>query len=74
MRVTLTVSKDCMGVRLVCMTVGDDRVAIGGSGSMGAKLFLQLQERLEDFVLVMEIVVHNVNEQRIVHCARDELA
>jgi hypothetical protein len=56
------------------MTVGDDRVAIGGCGGLGAKLFLQLQEGLENFVMVMEIVVHDVDEQSIVHYSRDKLA
>ena len=53
------------------MTVG---VAIGDSSGFSAKLFLQLEERLEDFLLVMEIIVHDVDEQRIVHYARNELA
>ena len=51
------------------MTVGDDdRVAIGGSGRcLGSKLFLYLEERLKDFVLVVVIVVHDVDEQGIIH-------
>jgi hypothetical protein len=71
MRVRLTVSKDCMRVRLVCMTVG---VAIRGGGGSRAKLFLQFEERLEYFLIVMEIVVHDVDEHRIVQNARNELA
>lgn len=50
------------------MTVDDDRVAVRASGfCLGTELFLQLEERLKDFVLVMEIVVHDVDEQGIVH-------
>ena len=52
------------------MTVG---VAIGDS-DFGAKLFLQLEEGLEDFLVIMEIVVHDVDKQCIVHYARNELA
>lgn len=53
------------------MTVG---VAIGGSGGFSAQLLFQLEERLEDFLLVMEIIVHDVDEQRIIHYARNKLA
>ena len=60
--------------KLVCMTVANDRVAIGSSSGFGSELCLELEERLEDLVLVMEIVVHDVDEQRIVHYVRDELA
>ena len=48
-----------MRVRLVCMTVG---VAIRGGGGSRAKLFLQFEERLEYFLIVMEIVVHDVDK------------
>jgi hypothetical protein len=53
------------------MTVG---IAVGGDDGLRAKLFLQPEERLEDFLLVMEIVVHDIDEHRIVHYVRDELA
>jgi hypothetical protein len=53
------------------MTVG---VAIRGGGGSRAKLFLQFEERLEYFLIVMEIVVHDVDEHRIVQNARNELA
>lgn len=59
---------------LVCKTVVNDRVAVGGDAGFGVELFLELEERLEDFQLVMEIVVHDVDEQRIVHEARNKLA
>jgi hypothetical protein len=51
------------------VSVGDDRVSILGYGA-----FLQLEERLKDFVLVMEIVVHDVDEQGLVHDVSNELA
>ncbi len=56
------------------MTVTNDRVAVGGSGGFGSKLFLELEERLKDLVLVMEIVVYDVDEYRVVHYVRNELA
>ncbi len=59
---------------LVCKTVVNDRVAVGGGGGFDAELFLELEERLKDFVLIMEVVVHDVDEQRIVHYVRDKLA
>ena len=52
------------------MTVG---VTIGDS-DFGSKLFLQLEEGLKDFLVIMEIVVYDVDEQRIVHYVSNELA
>jgi hypothetical protein len=71
MMVIITVSKDGMRVRSVCMTVG---VAVGGNDGLCAKLFLQAEERLEDLLTIMEIVVHDVDEHRVIHYVRDELA
>ena len=56
------------------MTVGNDRVSVGGSCGFGAELFLELEKGPKDFVLVMEIVVHDVDEQRFIHHARNKLA
>ena len=48
---------------LVRKTVAISRVAVGGGGGgFRVELFLEPEERLKDFVLVMEIVVHDVNE------------
>ena len=49
-------------------------VAIRDNGGFSSELFLQLVEWLKDFLVIMEIVVHDVDKQRIVHYARNELA
>jgi len=46
----------------------------GRSGCFSAEFFLQLEEGLKDLVRVMEVVVNDVDEQRIVHYVRNELA
>ena len=52
-----------------CVSVGNDRVSI-----LGKRAFLQLEERLKDFALVVEIVVYDVDEQGVVHDVSNELA
>ena len=58
---------------LVWETVAIDRVAVSRRG-VRAELFLEPEERFKDFVLVMEVIVHDVDEQGSVHYVRDKLA
>jgi len=53
-----------LGGELVRMAISDDGVAVGGSD---AELLLQLEERRKDHIRLMEVIVHNVDEECVIH-------
>jgi hypothetical protein len=60
------------GTKLVRMAVGN-WVTIGNNGNLGSELFLQLEEGLKNLLGLVEIVVYDVDEQRVVHHVSHDL-
>ena len=60
-------------VTLVRMTVSYG-VSIGNDGNLGSELFLQLEEGFKNLLSLVEVVVYDVDEQRLVHHISHDLA
>jgi hypothetical protein len=49
-------------------------VTIGNNGNLGSEFFLQLEEGLKNLLGLVEVVVYDVDEQRIVDHVSHDLA